>query len=130
MSRSSRRRAETEPLVALVAAFAVAAGLATYAGVLDASLPSDTDRDVATPTLDRAYAALAPTGVVEPGRLSPDAVDGPEGYRVRISVAADGSGWHAGPDPPPDADAASRPIAVRVAPGENRPGTLTAEVWR
>ena len=130
MSLWSRRRAGTEPLVAIVAAVAVAAGLAAYVGVLDATLASGTDRDVARPTLQRAYAALAPAGVVEPDRLAPGAVDGPEGYGVRISVTAVGTEWRAGPEPPPGADAASRSATVRVDPGENRPGTLTVEVWQ
>lgn len=131
MSPWSRRRAETEPLVAIVAAFAVAAGLATYAGVLDTTLTSTaTDREVADPTLQRAYAALAPSGITDPERLTLDALDGPDGYRVRISVTTGESEWHAGPDAPPGADVASRSVTVRVAPGVNRPGRLSVEVWR
>lgn len=130
MSPWSRCRAETEPLVAIVAVFAVAVGLTTYAGVLDATLPTATERDVAGPTLQRAYAALAPAGVVEPDRLTPDAVDGPEGYRIRIALATREAEWQVGPDAPAGADAASRPVTVRVAPGVNRPGRLSVAVWR
>ena len=130
MSLWSRRRAETEPLVAIVAVFAVAVGLTVYVGVHNGTLPSETERDVASPTLQRAYTALAPAGVVEPDRLSPDAFDGPEGYHVRISITTGGGEWHVGPDTPPEANVAARPVTVRVAPGVNRPGQLEVAVWQ
>lgn len=133
MSLWSKRRAATEPLVAIVAVFAVAVGLTTYAGLYDGALPGETERDVASPTLQRAYAALAPAGVVEPDRLSLDtlaAFDGPEGYRVRVSVTTGGDEWHVGPDAPHGADTAFRLVTVRVAPGVNRPGKLGVAVWR
>lgn len=130
MSPWSRRRAETEPVVAIVAVFAVAVGLATYAGFLEAALPSSPERDVAGPTLQRAYAQLAPGGVVEPDRLDAGAIDPPDGYRVRIDLTTRGADWHAGPDAPQGADVASRPVTVRVAPGANRPGRLSVAVWR
>ena len=130
MSFWSRRRAETEPLVAIIAVFAVAVGLTTYAGLHGATIPDATERDVASPTLQQAYAALAPAGIVGPDRLSLDALDGPEGYRIRISITTAGSEWHVGPDAPPEANIASRPVTVRVAPGTNQPGRLRVAVWR
>lgn len=130
MSLWSRRRAATEPLVALVAVFAVVVGLTTYAGVLDATLPTPTERDVARPTLQRASDAVAPAGVVEPERLSLDTFDGPEGYHVHVSISTADEEWHAGREVPPRADTASRLVTVRVAPGVNRPGQLRVAVWR
>ena len=130
MSPWSKRRAETEPLVAIVAVFAVAVGLVTYAGLLDTALPASTERNLARPALQEAYAELAPAGVVEPKRLTTDTVDGPDGYRVRVTITTDRGDWNAGPSRQPKATIASRPVSVRVRAGVNRPGRLSVAVWR
>lgn len=127
MSRSSDR-AQVEPLAALAAVFAVGVALTTYAGVLDAALPSP-DRNLAAPTVERVERAVTEAGVADPGALAEGLRAGPNGYRVNLTLRAAGTRWHAGPDPPSSADAADRAVSVRVAPGRVRPGRLRAEVW-
>ena len=130
MSPWSRRKAETEPLVAIVVVFAVVIGLTTYTGLLNATLPASTERNLARPALQEAYAELAPMGVVEPERLTTDTVNGPDGYRVRVTITTDGTEWQTGSSRPPKATVASRPVSVRVRAGMNRPGRLSVAVWR
>ena|SRR6056297_725855 len=132
MSRSSdsdaANRAQVEPLAALAAVFAVGVALTTYTGVLDATFPTP-DRNLADPTVERANRALAETGVADPKALAAGLRAGPEGYRLNLTLQAAGRSWHAGPTPPPSADAAALAVSVRVAPGRVRPGRLRAEVW-
>ena len=123
-----RARAQVEPLAALAAVFAVGVALAAYAGVLDDALPVP-DRDLAGPTVERAERAVADAGVVAPDGLAAGLRVGPDGYRVNLSLDAAGRTWHAGPTPPPRADAAAVGVSVRLGPGRVRPGTLRAEVW-
>jgi len=122
------RRGQVEPLAAIVAVFAVGVALSAYAGVLDATLPTP-DRNLAEPTVERAERALADAGVVAPDALPARLEVGPDDYRVNLTLDVAGRTWHAGPTPPPRADAAARPVSVRVAPGRVRPGQLRAEVW-
>lgn len=117
-----------EPLAALVAVAAVALALSLYAGVLEASLPEDTDREGAV-TADRALAAVAPDGVARPERLSAALSAAPAGYRLNLTLTTGERRWSAGPDHPPGAEARTRQAAVRLDPGQVRPGTLRVVVW-
>ncbi|MFD1586942.1 hypothetical protein ACFR9U_08100 [Halorientalis brevis] len=130
MSHSSERRAQVEPLAAIVAVFAVGAGLTIYAGVLDDELPGQDRQHVAGPTADRLTAAIQHGGVVEPGRLSRRSTAAPDGYTLNATVSTATSRWHAGPTPPARAQTAREQVSVRVAPGRVRPGRLTVRVWR
>lgn len=117
-----------EPLAALVALAAVALALSLYAGVLEASLPGDSDRTAAV-TADRALAAVAPDGVARPARLADALVVAPEGYRLNATLTTGDRRWTAGPDRPPDRDGQRRQVAVRPEPGRVRPGALRVVVW-
>ena len=128
MSRSSARRGQTEPLAVLAALFAVGAGIALYAGVVDTSLDRREAPD-ADPTLDRVRGEVAENGVVDPAALGEAAAAAPDGHDVRIVLTADGRKRTAGPESPPDARSASRTVSVRVAPGAVRVGRLDVEVW-
>lgn len=135
MLRSSDS-AQVEPLAALVAVFAVGAALTTYAGVLDATLPTP-DRNLAEPTVERVERAVSEAGVVEPTRLSEGVHAGADGYQVNVTLVAGDRTWHAGPTPPARADAsrdadstAEIAVSVQVAPGQIRAGRLRVEVWQ
>ncbi|AXG06504.1 hypothetical protein DU500_08760 [Haloplanus rubicundus] len=130
MSRSSAR-GQVEPIAALVCLLAVCAAVSTYATAL-AGAGYETERDVATPTLDRVVDRLAAGGVAVPDRTERARRAGPAGYRLNVTVAAAGERWHAGPRPPgrrADTDTAGRTISVRLAPGRIRPGRVRVEVW-
>ena len=131
MPRWSGRRGQIEPLAAMVAVFAVGAGLTVYAGVLDGELPGQDRQQVADPTADRLAAAIQDGGVVEPRRLSgrrSTAV--PDGYTLNATLTAAATRWHVGPTPPARAQTASEQVSVRLAAGRVRPGRLTVRVWR
>lgn len=124
-------RAQVEPLAALVAVFAVGVALTTYAGLVDATIPTP-DRNLAGPTVERVERAVADHGIVAPASLHDGLRAGPEGYRVNLTLTADGRAWHAGPTPP-DSNAVDQSkirVSVRVAPGRIRHGRLRAAVWR
>jgi hypothetical protein len=130
MSRSSAR-AQVEPIAALVCLLAVCAAVSVYATAL-AGAGYGTERDVATPTLDRVVDRLAAGGVAVPDRTERARRAGPAGYRLNVTVAAAGARWHAGPMPPgrrADTGTAARTISVRLAPGRVRPGRVRVEVW-
>jgi hypothetical protein len=144
MSRSSTRRGQTEPLVAIVAVFAVVVGLVAYAGVFESILPGPPQQEIAIPTLGRAYATFAPAGVVDPKQLTRERLVpvGPDGYQVNVTVIGPRTEWHAGPPVPrevgqsaggirkPSVDRATRPVSVRRGPGVVRPGMLQVAVWQ
>jgi hypothetical protein len=122
-------RAQVEPLAALVAVFAVGVALTTYAGVLDATLPTP-DRNLAEPTVERTEREIAEHGIVDPENLSEGPSAGPDGYRVNLTLATADQKWHAGPTPPANVDVAEISVSVQIAPGRIRPGRLRATVWR
>lgn len=138
---STNSRAQVDPLVALVALFAVSVGVSLYAGVLDdVSRSVGVDRDVATPTLERVHDAATAAGVFDPSERHATLAAGPDGYDVNLTVRIDGHErqpsrtWYAGPsvpDTPPRAaiDSAGRVVSVRVTPGEILPGHLRVVVW-
>lgn len=128
MSRSSARRGQVEPTAAVAAVLVVCAGVGLYADALHGSIP-ESDRDVAPTTLSRVYDVLAPDGVVVRSRLDAAHDAGPRGYRLQVSVRADGETWTAGPSPPPTAESASRLVSVRRGPARVVPGRLRVEVW-
>lgn len=129
MPRSSARRGAVEPLVALVALFAVVAGLGLYAGVLSKTLSVEYDRNVAEPTLVRVHDTLAVRGVLRPDRLpkTRSIFDGRR--RLNVTITTGNSRWTAGPRPPARPDAASRSVSVRAGGGRVPAGTLRVEVW-
>jgi|GEM_PF-686384 len=132
MSRSSAR-AQVEPLAALVVLLAICAAVTTYATALDGA-KYESERELATPSLDRVVDRLATGGVVDPERREREPVRhaGPAGHRLNVTIAAAGRRWHAGPAPPgrgSNTDAAARSIGVRLAPGRVRPGHVRVEVW-
>ena len=132
MSRSSTRsgtRAQVEPSVALVAVFAVCAGLTLYAVVLDGAIVGS-DRDLSRPTLDRAHDALDESGVVDSDSLAAAHAAGPDGYRLNVTLTTPDGRWTAGPVPPRRADAATRRVSVALGPTRAVPGTLCVGVWQ
>ncbi len=129
MSRSSGR-GQAEPLAALVAVGAVCLSLSLYAGVLDASLPGSSERDVAAATIDPVHDRLAPDGVVRPDRLAADRLPVPAGYDANVTVVADGRRWSVGPALPAAADTARRRVTVRVGPAGLRSGVLRVRLRR
>lgn len=129
MPRWSARRGQVEPTAALVALFAVCAGVGLYAGALDGATPRSNERNVAEPTLERVYDDVADGGVVDPGALDAARRAGPHGYRINVTVAVDDRLWSSGPAPPSTADTAGRPASVDVGAGRAVPGRLRVEVW-
>lgn len=134
--RENRNRGQVEPVVALVALFAVCTGVSLYAGILvDVSTSVGSDRDVVTPTLDRVENVVSTAGVVSPERAERALSVGPAGYELHVSIRADGQRWTAGPVPPASSDpnttaTASRRASVRVGPGNVRAGRVQVVVWR
>lgn len=132
MSRSSPSSDCGEfPVVGLVAAVAVVAGVGGYATLLaDAGSSTDRSDRVARLALDRAHDRVTSGGVADPNRLAEIDPD-PDGYRVRVRLAAAGRVWRVGPAVPAGVEpaAASRQVGVRLQPGRVRPGRLTVEVW-
>ena len=127
--RVRRRRGQTEPLAALVALFAVCAGVSLYATVLGGALPV-ADRDLSDPTLERVRDAATRAGVVRPDALSTAVDAGPDGYGVNATLSAADRRWSEGPPVPARADRASRSVSVHLDPGRIAPGHLTVRVWR
>lgn len=128
MSRSSTRRAQTEPIAALVAVLAVGVGLTAYAGVLDTTLES-VGRNVAEPALECVHDATSEGGVVRPEAIAAGADAGPAGYRTNVTITSGGKRWHAGPPAPAGVDRAERLVSVALDPGVVRPGRLRVVVW-
>lgn len=136
MSSSSTpeaRRGQTTPVVALVALFAVCAGVSLYATTLVDVTPTGTGNTLAEPTLDRVYDATSEGGVVSPAELSRAERVGPDGYRVAVAVTTDDGRWAAGDRSPAGSggvDTATRTVAVSTADGRVVWGRLRVRVWR
>lgn len=155
VSRSSTRRAQTEPLAALAAIAAVGVALVIYAGAFADVLPADSDRSVEDATLERVWQEVETGGTIETGsaelgdelRYVIDGIDPavvPDGYAVRVTIAGvdengdraadsriiDRAGIHSSSAAvPARARSAKRPIAVQRSPGDVRAGRLRVEVW-
>lgn len=126
----ARGRAQASPVVALVALFAVCAGLSLYVAVLGGSIPAVEERDIAPATLDRVHDAASDGGMTDPAALDDAAERGPASHRLNVSLAVDGERWTVGPAVPPNAsDRAGRLVSVRRAPGRVDPGRLAVVVW-
>lgn len=134
----ARRRAQVEPVAALVAVLAVGAGLGLYVGALDDATPATDDLAAeAESTLDRVEQdATGADAVVVPRDLAiPD--DRRGSGTLRVELRADDNRWVADTDldadesqrRPPSATA-ERDVPVRVAPGRTVGGTLRVAVWR
>jgi len=129
MSRWSERRGQIEPVAAIAAVLLVGAGLALYAGALDGRLGGRNDRAVADAALGTVERAVAPEGVVDPGRLCGIASAGPAGYRLNVTLEAPERRWQVGPAAPAGVANASERVSVRVSEGRVRPGRLVVRVW-
>ena len=127
-------RGQTSPIVALVALFAVCAGLSLYATTLGAVTPSETTNELAEPTLDRVYEELQGGGVVAPTSLAQADRTGPDGYRTAVVLTTSDARWTNGHRPPRDAaidaDSAARPVSVAMGDGDVEWGQLRVWVWR
>ena len=131
MSRSSARRAQVEPVAAVVAVLALCLALAAYGAVSEGVLPDRESSAPADQVLDDAVDAATAAGsvVVSPAHLTGDVT--PAGYEVSVRLTASERSWTVGADsPPPDATSASRRVPVRVTPEDVQPGRLTVEVWQ
>lgn len=126
MSRSSAR-GYVEPIAAIAAVFAVAAGLTIYAGGLGDAL-EDSDRPVAETVLEEVQSGADDRGVLEPAALA--RAETPAGWHANVTLATRAGRFTRGPTPPADAERASTGLAVRLGPGTIRPGRLTVEAWR
>jgi hypothetical protein len=133
MSSSStrERRGQASPLAALAALFAVCTGVSLYVVALGGVAPVGDDRNLADPTLRRAYDELAVGGVIDPTALAEANSAAPTGRRLNVTVTADGRRWAVGPRPPADEPTrvAVRVASVRFGPGAVVPGRLRVEVW-
>lgn len=122
-------RGQAEPIAALVAVLAIAIGLGLYAGVaVEQSPRSSENATSAEATMQRITAGMLEDGVVHDDGL-PDRFARPgDGVRVEIEWRGGGKTIY-GPEPPPDADVATRPVSYRPLPGEQYTTTVTVWVW-
>jgi hypothetical protein len=128
MSSWSARKAQTE-LAALVAVFAVCAGLVLYVGALDAALPGERASETPRRAADRAADLVREGGVVRPERLHRATGAAPTDHRLNATLVAADRRWTAGPPVPDRSPTATRRVSVRVGPGRVRPGRLRVAVW-
>ncbi|MFB6252264.1 MAG: hypothetical protein ABEI27_11390 [Halobellus sp.] len=127
-------RAQTTPVVALIALFAVCTGVSLYATTLDSTMPTETDDALADPTLDRIHDVVSTGGVVDPVALIGASDVAPDGYRVAVAVTTERGRWTNGRRPPrgerSGVDRATRPVSVASGEGDVIWGRLTVWVWR
>lgn len=148
ITQSSRRRAQSEPLAALIAVTVVCAALSLYAGTVTSVLPTlGSDRAVAEPAADSIWQDISDGSAYTAQTNIPEVVDSatlPAGYYVSVEVAIvdadgsltrvgratfDGAGDITNSNPPDNAERIERPVAVQVQPGDVRPGKFIVEVW-
>lgn len=129
MSRSSARRAQVEPVAALVAVFAVCTGLALYAAAVQGVLPGERSVSAAEPALTGVEEQLTTFGVAEPDQLPATTAAAPDGYAMNVTLSAGEDRWTVGPSPVGETETARQRTAVRTAPGIAREGRLRVEVW-
>lgn len=133
MRRWSPGRAQTEPVAAIVAVFAVCIGLLTYSGVLGDVMPPS-ERTLGPTTLSTVRDEMSSNGVLLPDNLPVGRRSNPAGYHLNFSLSVGSRKWHGGPSPPHNPDAstetATTRVSVRIAPGDVRPGRLRVVVWK
>jgi len=142
-------RGQTEPLAALVSIAAICVAISVYTGFATALLAGfESERAADRATLDSVWADLNQNGLVEGNgtaierRVGPKTL--PRGHRVELGVTIvgddgrretvdgatfDTDGRRRVLEPPDSAPTSTRPVPVRVAPGDVRPGRLTVVVW-
>lgn len=129
-SRGVRERGQLSPTAALVAVATIGMGLSLYATAFAGAVPLP-DRNVAEPTLERVHSTVVTAGVADPSRLKQAGKNGPDGYRLRVSLGLESQRWAVGPAPPTSGvETADRTVAVRTDPGRVRSGRLQVVVWR
>lgn len=128
MSRSSDS-GQVEPVAALVAVFAVCAGLTVYVGVLDDTVPFESERDLQDTAADALVEDLSSFGVVEPPIEAAVHRTTPNGHRMNATLRSEGQTWSGGPAPPGKRERVDRPVSVRVEPALVRPGRIEVYVW-
>lgn len=128
MSRSSGRSGQTE-LSAVIAVFAVCAGLSLYAGQVATVRPPAGEPRTADVVADRLIDVASRDGVVVPS-LVVRAEAAPPGTRLAVTLTGGPERWRWGPARPADARTASRRVAVRLGPGRVRAGWLRVAIWR
>ncbi len=133
MRRWSPDRAQTEPIAAIVAVFAVCLGLLTYTGILGSAMPKS-ERTLAPTTLSAVQRTISSNGIVRPDHLADGLSAAPDGYHLNVSLSVGPRAWHEGPTPPqnPDSrsDSATVTVSAKIAPGSIRPGTLRVVIWQ
>jgi hypothetical protein len=129
MSRSSARRAQTEPLAALAAVVVVGLALGLYADVLTGVTPGEARAPTADATLQRVHEAVTEGGVAVPGRLDRTHDVPPPGHQLNVTLSTGTRQWTTGPEPPSRAEAARRQTAVRVDEWAAPTGRLSVVVW-
>lgn len=121
---------QTEPIAALVAVFALGAGLSIYVGVLDATLPLLSPEHEITPiAAERLTAERSSLGAIHPPIDGAVADSRPSGHELNATLRADGSAWSGGPTRPDGPDCLQRSVSVRVGPGQVRRGVLEVCTW-
>lgn len=131
MSHSSARRAQVEPLPALIAVAVVCLAISAYAGVTSNVLPEQSRYVPSEQVLADAIDEATPAGqiVVEPSLLDSISV-APAGFEMSVTVLAGDNMWRAGAtNPPPNAEIASELVPIRIHPGEVVPGRFIVKVW-
>lgn len=121
-------RGQVDPVPALVAVVAVAAGVGLYAAALD-GVPTATSTDRAPVLLERIHDETVDGGVADPDRL--DVPSNRTDPRVAVVLSTSESTWRVGTEldrTDPGTTTASRRVSVRTAPGNNDPGTLRVVV--
>lgn len=116
---SSARKAQVEPLPALLALAVFAIGLSLYGVTLD-GLPMGSDPTISDATMDIAVGTLSEGPVVLPGRIDQVPNELPDG--IEVTLRAGDQTWQAGTA---DDGNSSRPrqVLVRTERGEV-PGVL------
>lgn len=131
MRRWSDRRAQVEPLAAIVAVATVGVAIGLYAGVLEDVTGTGEERETVEIAIDRVTDRAGTAGVLAPDRLDGALEAVPSGWDANVTLAVDGRTITVGPDPPHDeTTTASRRIGVRTDPGVIRPGRLELRAWR
>ena len=141
-------RGQTEPLAALVAVAVVCLAVSIHAGFLTGLVPQlGSDRSLGGGTAERVWERISENAIYDGTGNLTDRIDAetlPQGRSVRITVTSVGGdgrldtvdsktfGPQATPvsfDPPDSAQRYERPVPIRFARGDIRPGTLRVVIW-